>query len=157
MSENAAFDSLFSGKVDLIVVSHDRDFLNGLTTNIYEVKRTHIKEVMGDLQVYLNQLNQEELAFAKAPTAQTEKKATASKIDYQRQKELDRENRKLQTQISKIEKQIQELEDEVHELNLKFIEDSANVTADDYKHHSELQEQIDALTLQWEELVEKMG
>jgi len=141
----------------LILVSHDRDFLNGLTTNIYEVKRTHIKEVMGDLQVYLNQLNQEELAFAKAPTAQAEKKATASKIDYQRQKELDRENRKLQTQISKIEKQIQELEDEVHELNLKFIEDSANVTVDDYKHHSELQEQIDALTLQWEELVEKMG
>ena len=141
----------------LILVSHDRDFLNGLTTNIYEVKKTHIKEVMGDLQVYLNQLNQEELAFAKAPTAQAEKKATASKIDYQRQKELDRENRKLQTQISKIEKQIQELEDEVHELNLKFIEDSANVTADDYKHHSELQEQIDALTLQWEELVEKMG
>ncbi|MBR4497420.1 MAG: ABC-F family ATP-binding cassette domain-containing protein [Bacteroidales bacterium] len=141
----------------LILVSHDRDFLNGLTTNIYEVKRTHIKEVMGDLQVYLNQLNQEELAFSKAPTAQAEKKTTASKIDYQRQKEIDRESRKLQTQISKVEKQIQALEDEVHELNLKFIEDSAHVTADDYKHHSELQEQIDALTLQWEELVEKMG
>ena len=43
----------------LILVSHDRDFLNGLANNIYEVKNTHIREVMGDLQVYLNQLNQE--------------------------------------------------------------------------------------------------
>lgn len=139
----------------VILVSHDRDFLNGLTTNIYEVKRTHIKEVMGDLQVYLNQLNQEELAALKTST-QTEKKITSSKIDFQQQKEKERESRKLQTQIDKLEKQIQTLEDEVYNLNIKFIEDSANVTADDYKHHAELQEQIDALTLQWEDLVSKM-
>lgn len=139
----------------VILVSHDRDFLNGLTTNIYEVKRTHIKEVMGDLQVYLNQLNQEELAALKAPT-QTEKKVTSSKIEFQQQKEKERETRKLQTQIDKLEKQIQSLEDEVYNLNIKFIEDSANVTADDYKHHAELQEQIDTLTSQWEELVGQM-
>ena len=139
----------------VILVSHDRDFLSGLTTNIYEVKRTHIKEVMGDLQVYLNQLNQEELAALKAPT-QTEKKVTSSKIEFQQQKEKERETRKLQTQIDKLEKQIQSLEDEVYNLNIKFIEDSANVTADDYKHHAELQEQIDTLTSQWEELVGQM-
>ncbi len=139
----------------VILVSHDRDFLNGLTTNIYEVKRTHIKEVMGDLQVYLNQLNQEELAALKN-TIQADKKVTSSKIEFQQQKEKERETRKLQTQIDKLEKQIQSLEDEVYNLNIKFIEDSANVTADDYKHHAELQEQIDALTLQWENLVSKM-
>lgn len=139
----------------LILVSHDRDFLNGLATLIYEVKDTHIREVMGDLQVYLNQLNQEMLQMAKQPE-QTEKKTTVAKIDYQQQKEKEREARKLQTQISKIEKQIQDLENEVYNLNIKFIEDSANVTAEDYKHHAELQEQIDALTLQWDELVSKM-
>lgn len=139
----------------VILVSHDRDFLNGLTTNIYEVKRTHIKEVMGDLQVYLNQLNQEELAALKAPT-QTEKKVTSSKIEFQQQKEKERETRKLQTQIDKLEKQIQSLEDEVYNLNIKFIEDSANVTADDYKHHAELQDQIDTLTAEWENLIEKL-
>ena len=139
----------------LILVSHDRDFLNGLANNIYEVKNTHIREVMGDLQVYLNQLNQEMLQMAKQPE-QTEKKTTVSKIDYQQQKEKERESRKLQTQITKIEKQIQDLENEVYTLNVKFIEDAANVTAEDYKHHAELQEQIDALTLQWDELVSKM-
>ena len=139
----------------LILVSHDRDFLNGLANSIYEVKNTHIREVMGDLQVYLNQLNQEMLQMAKQPE-QTEKKTTVSKIDYQQQKEKERESRKLQTQITKIEKQIQDLENEVYTLNVKFIEDSANVTAEDYKHHAELQEQIDALTLQWDELVSKM-
>lgn len=140
----------------LILVSHDRDFLNGLTTNIYEVKRTHIKEVMGDLQMYLDQLNKEELE-ATQKTTPTEKKVTASKIDYQQQKEKDRESRKLQNQISKIEKQIQELEDQVHELNLKFIEDSSHVTDDDYKMHASLQEQIDTLTAQWDELVGKLS
>ena len=139
----------------LILVSHDRDFLNGLANNIYEVKNTHIREVMGDLQVYLNQLNQEMLQMAKQPE-QTEKKTTVSKSDYQLQKEKERESRKLQTQISKIEKQIQDLENEVYTLNVKFIEDAANVTAEDYKHHAELQEQIDALTLQWDELVSKL-
>ncbi len=140
----------------LILVSHDRDFLNGLATNIYEVKNTAIREVMGDLQDYLNQLNQEMMQAAK-PVAAEEKKVTSSKIDYQQQKEKERENRKLQTQVEKIEKQIQDLEAEVYNLNLKFIEDSANVSPDDYKRHAELQEQIEALTGQWDELVSKLG
>lgn len=139
----------------LVIVSHDRDFLNGLASNIYEVKNTHVKEVMGDLQVYLNMLNQEMMQSAK-PVNTEEKKDSTSKQDYQRQKEKERESRKLQSQIAKIESQIQDLENQVHEMNLKFIEDSANVTQDDYKRHAELQEQIDALTMQWDELVSKM-
>ena len=139
----------------LVIVSHDRDFLNGLASNIYEVKNTHVKEVMGDLQVYLNMLNQEMMQTAK-PVNTEEKKESVSKQDYQRQKEKERESRKLQSQIAKIESQIQDLENQVHEMNLKFIEDSANVTQEDYKRHAELQEQIDALTLQWDELVSKM-
>ena len=139
----------------LVIVSHDRDFLNGLASNIYEVKNTHVKEVMGDLQVYLNMLNQEMMQTAK-PVNTEEKKESVSKQDYQRQKEKERESRKLQSQIAKIESQIQDLENLVHEMNLKFIEDSANVTQEDYKRHAELQEQIDALTLQWDELVSKM-
>ena len=139
----------------LVIVSHDRDFLNGLASNIYEVKNTHVKEVMGDLQVYLNMLNQEMMQSAK-PINTEEKKESASKQEYQRQKEKERESRKLQSQIAKIESQIQDLENQVHEMNLKFIEDSANITQDDYKRHAELQEQIDALTMQWDELVSKM-
>ena len=139
----------------LVIVSHDRDFLNGLASNIYEVKNTHVKEVMGDLQVYLNMLNQEMMQTAKSVNTE-EKKESASKQDYQRQKEKERESRKLQSQIAKIESLIQDLENQVHEMNLKFIEDSANVTQEDYKRHAELQEQIDALTLQWDELVSKM-
>ncbi|MBR3980167.1 MAG: ABC-F family ATP-binding cassette domain-containing protein [Bacteroidales bacterium] len=139
----------------LVIVSHDRDFLNGLASNIYEVKNTHVKEVMGDLQVYLNMLNQEMMQSAK-PVNTEEKKDSTSKQDYQRQKEKERESRKLQSQIAKIESQIQDLENQVHEMNLKFIEDSANVTQDDYKRHAELQEQIDVLTMQWDELVSKM-
>lgn len=139
----------------LILVSHDRDFLSGLTSHIYEVKNTTIHEVMGDLQTYLDQLNKETMQQSKLD-APREKSTSTSKQDYQRQKERERESRKLQTQISKVEAQIQELEAEVHALNLKFIEDSANVLAEDYKHHAELQEQIDELTSQWDDLVNRM-
>ena len=138
----------------LILVSHDRDFLDGLTTHIYEVKNTQIKEVMGNLETYLDQLRQEELESAKTPNKEEEKPSESNnKASYIQQKEKEKEQRKLQTQISKIEKQIQDCEDEIYNLNMKFIEDSAHVTPEDYKRHDDLQTQVEDLTAEWEKLV----
>lgn len=138
----------------LILVSHDRDFLDGLTTHIYEVKNTQIKEVMGNLETYLDQLRQEELESAKTPNKEEEKPSESNnKASYIQQKEKEKEQRKLQTQISKIEKQIQDCEDEIYNLNMKFIEDSTHVTPEDYKRHDELQTQVEKLTEEWDKLV----
>jgi ATP-binding cassette subfamily F protein 3 len=138
----------------LILVSHDRDFLDGLTTHIYEVKNTQIKEVMGNLETYLDQLRQEELESAKTPNKEEEKPSESNnKASYIQQKEKEKEQRKLQTQISKIEKQIQDCEDEIYNLNMKFIEDSTHVTPQDYKRHDELQTQVEKLTEEWDKLV----
>lgn len=138
----------------LILVSHDRDFLDGLTTHIYEVKNTQIKEVMGNLETYLDQLREEELESAKSPNKDEKKTSDAnSKVNYAQQKEKEKEQRKLQTQISKIEKQIQVCEAEIHALNTKFIEDSTHVTPEDYKRHDDLQNQVEELTAEWEKLV----
>ena len=138
----------------LILVSHDRDFLDGLTTHIYEVKNTQIKEVMGNLETYLDQLRQEELESAKTPNKEEEKPSESNnKASYIQQKEKEKEQRKLQTQISKIEKQIQDCEDEIYNLNMKFIEDSTHVTPEDYKRHDDLQNQVEELTAEWEKLV----
>ncbi len=138
----------------LILVSHDRDFLDGLTTHIYEVKNTQIKEVMSNLETYLDQLRQEELESAKTPNKVEEKpSANNSKESYIQQKEKEKEQRKLQTQISKIEKQIQDCEAEIYDLNMKFIEDSTHVTPEDYKRHDDLQTQVEDLTAEWDKLV----
>lgn len=138
----------------LILVSHDRDFLDGLTTHIYEVKNTQIKEVMGNLETYLDQLREEELESAKSPNKDEKKTSDAnSKVNYAQQKEKEKEQRKLQTQISKIEKQIQVCEAEIHALNTKVIEDSTHVTPEDYKRHDDLQNQVEELTAEWEKLV----
>ncbi|HPH16834.1 MAG TPA: ATP-binding cassette domain-containing protein, partial [Bacteroidales bacterium] len=136
----------------VILVSHDRDFLDGLTSHIYEVKQTKVREVIGDLQEYLSALHIDTLLQSKQQDSKTQKTETSdNKKDYEQRKERERELRKLEQTISKIEHKIQDLESEIHVLNTKFIEDTANVTADDYKHHANLQDLLDSTMIEWED------
>ena len=107
----------------LIVVSHDRDFLQGLSNKIYEFKDKGIKEYMGDITTFLeskeitelDDLNMENKEIVK--NLQTD---SIQKISYQKRKELDRSIRKIENQISKIEKEITKLTTDQQELDLKL-------------------------------------
>lgn len=141
----------------VILVSHDRDFLDGLTTHIYEVKQTKVREVVGDLQEYLSQLHVETLLQAKQTDTKAEKNDTSgNKRDYEQRKEKERELRKIENAISKIEQKIQEFESEIYTLNIKFIEQTSEVTPDDYKHHAQLQDQLELSMKEWEGLAEEL-
>ncbi len=138
----------------LILVSHDRDFLDGLTTHIFEVKQTHVREIIGDLHSYLQQLHMQLLAMPKA-TVQIQQKIDTStqKQNYEQKKERERELRKQQTALKKIEDRVQELENQLHELNMFFIENAGNITPDDYKRHAALQEELDVAMAEWEKFI----
>ena len=152
----------------LILVSHDRDFLDGLTTHIFEVKQTKVREIIGDLHTYLQQLHTEILETPKASTAieqKTEISTTqqvygtaslndrsAQKQNYEQKKEREREQRKLQTALKKIEERVQELENQLHELNTYFIEAAGSITPDDYKRHAALQDELDDAMAEWEKI-----
>lgn len=144
----------------IILVSHDRDFLEGLTSHIFEVKQTQVREIVGDLQSYLQQLHNELLTAPKTNSQQKDKVSSVQakseqatqKLSYEQKKERDRELRKQQTALKKTEERVQELENQLHELNTYFIEAAGSITPDDYKRHASLQTELDEAMAEWERI-----
>jgi ATP-binding cassette subfamily F protein 3 len=112
----------------LIVVSHDRDFLTGLTELVYEVTPTGLRQYIGDIQQFLAQKRTSSIAeyeadrvAKKAADKQAEGSTDATKKSgkqaYEERKAYQREERKLKNRISKREKEIAELEAEQAKLN----------------------------------------
>ncbi len=138
----------------LIIVSHDRDFLDGITSHIYEVSNTQIKEVIGDLQSYLHKLQQQELA-QKKQEPKAEKRASTQKVDYEQKKEQERELRRIKNLIKKTEEKIEQLEKEIEAINVKIVESPETLTPEDYKKSASLQKELEQVMYEWEILMEQ--
>ena len=93
----------------LIVVSHDRDFLSGLTDELYEFRDGAVHEFKGDIMEFLDAAKEarESMAVKEMKSA---KEVSASKQAYEQSKERERERRKLQNVVKQKEKEIEELE-----------------------------------------------
>ena len=95
----------------LIIVSHDRDFLHGLTQKVYEFKEKNIKEYIGDINAFLRERNLMDFKqLEKIEKKKIKKDKTTKQLSYQQQKDAVRTKRKLQNKISNLEKQINDLE-----------------------------------------------
>jgi ATP-binding cassette subfamily F protein 3 len=97
----------------LIVVSHDREFLQGLTQKVYEFKNQNIKEYVGDIDTFLSEKDLEN--FKELESSQKEQKKTKQdkkddQLSYADQKNQQKKLKKLQNRISKLEKQIEILD-----------------------------------------------
>ena len=108
----------------LIVVSHDRDFLQGLTTKVIEFKNKNIKEHLGDIYDFLEKRKLDSLkALEEKKRFETESdksKASENKIRYEQKKQLEKEIRKINTQILKVEEEIQSLEEAIAKMDEKL-------------------------------------
>ena len=143
----------------LIVVSHDRDFLQGLTTKVYEFKKPHIKEYIGDIYDFLEEKRLKELDdLNKKQKVQQEAKTVVSqnKIDYEAKKVEDREKRRLEKEIKKLEEQIDALEKELADLDEVMANpaDHPDVKVDDnfYWNYGKKKEELQYLIDKWGEL-----
>ena len=96
----------------LIVVSHDRDFLQGLTEALYEFRDGGIHEFRGDIFEFLAAKEEQEKRLVAAPQAAAAK-ASAGKMAYEQSKNRERELRKLRSAVEKIEKEIESIESEI--------------------------------------------
>jgi len=118
-SKNVLKDALMNFEGTLLVVSHDRDFLQGLTDKVYEFKDHKIKEYLGDIEYFLEQRNLQNLREAEkrtvVATTQTSK-ASSGKQSYQDQKK----QKSLTNRLSKIEASISKLEREIKEIDLEL-------------------------------------
>ncbi|MGB5236702.1 MAG: ABC-F family ATP-binding cassette domain-containing protein, partial [Flavobacteriaceae bacterium] len=102
----------------LIVVSHDRDFLQGLTNKVYEFKDHKIKEFLGDIDEYLKTRMVDDFrAIEKSQKAKAESNNNERKNNYQEQKRI----KSLKNRISKLEKQISALEKEISDIDHELL------------------------------------
>ncbi|MEN8804872.1 MAG: ABC-F family ATP-binding cassette domain-containing protein [Wenyingzhuangia sp.] len=136
----------------LILVSHDRDFLQGLTEKVLYFKDRQIKEYLGDLDYFLAEHKLENLRDAEKRTAEVvEKKSETQtgKLSRDQEKEL----KKLKNKFSKIERFITDLEKEIQTMDTQLAEDYEKHAAEAtfFEKYQVKKDKLDALT---EELFE---
>jgi len=150
-SKNVLKKALNDFEGTLIVVSHDRDFLQGLTSTVYGFKDKVIREYLGDIDYFLEQHKIENLREAEKRTkVVVEKKVTNSKLDRQAEKE----QKKLQNKLSKIEAEISSLEREIIDLDAQIADDFEGVSSnsDFYSNYQAKKDKLDDLMESWSEL-----
>jgi len=141
----------------LIVVSHDREFLDGLTNKIYEFRNKKIHEYRGNIFDFLKKKKLDslhELNFKERDNIKKEVLAEVSnqKMIYLERKEADREIRKIRTQIDRIEKEIESIELKIAQMNSDLNRGLTPENPDFFKEYDLLKIRIDELMKHWEVL-----
>ncbi len=114
----------------LILVSHDRDFLQGLSNKVFEFKNKVIKEYLGDINYYLEQHDLEDLREVEKRTIEKPVVVnSAGKNAYLENKQKEKLLKKLKNSLSKCEKNITILEKEIFNLDAEIYENSEEVTS----------------------------
>lgn len=152
----------------LIVVSHDRDFLEGLTTKTYEFRDGRVRPHIGDVSSFLADRKMERLQeleragkqvsdkpASKATPASVEPKLDAA-AERERKKQRERESRKIKSAIEKVEAEITALEAEMAEMDRIFIADAAQCTVENCNKYEEKKRLAAAKTDEWAALQEKL-
>ncbi len=144
----------------LICVSHDRDFLDGLVTKVYEFGGGRVKEHLGGIYDFLRTKKMSSLQELerKNPSTQstpnTQNIQSTSKLDYAQQKALAAEKRKKEKQIAEVEAKIAALEQEQAEMeNLLALPE--NQTPDNFHKYETIKHQIEQNLYVWELLNEE--
>ncbi|MGQ3677066.1 ABC-F family ATP-binding cassette domain-containing protein [Tenacibaculum discolor] len=158
-SKNVLKKALQNFDGTLIVVSHDRDFLQGLTTTVYGFKDREIKEYLGDIDYFLEQHKMESLRDAEKRTVVKEEKDTSKKEAYQLSKEQEKELKKLKNRLNKIETQIADLEAEIEKIDLELAQNYDEVSSrpNFFENYKAKKAKVDELMEEWEQVEEQVA
>ena len=142
----------FDGTV--VVVSHDREFLDGLVDRIYEFRDGGVREYLGDIWYFLEKRKVESLQDIERhdkPTTTTKsaESATAGKLSYEQKKEQEKLIRKLRKAVESIEEETANVEKQIAEYDARFAV-ATEYNADDYAKYNALKERYDHLMHEWE-------
>jgi len=150
-SKNVLKEALNNFQGTLILVSHDRDFLQGLTNKVYEFKNKQIKEYLGDIDFFLEQRNLENLREAeKREVVKKVETKSDNKQSYKEQKQLKSLNNKL----SKVESEINQLEKQIKEIDVDLAT-NYNATVSDpnfFDFYQKKKDNLQELMQKWEEI-----
>ena len=141
----------FDGTV--VVVSHDREFLDGIVDKVYEFRDGGVREYLGGIYYFLEKRKLENLheIERKAPVAATAKSEPTSsgKLSYEQKKEQEKLLRKLRKNVEQIEAELADVEKKIAEYDARFAV-ATDYNADDYKAYDELKSRYDHLMHEWE-------
>lgn len=153
-SKNVLKEALKKFEGTLIVVSHDRDFLQGLTTKVYEFKDKKIKEYLGDIDNYLGERNVQYLREVEKREVEKAAPKQSNKQSYEEQKRVKSLNNKL----SNIESKIQDLEKQLKNLDVELATnyDKTVENPDFFTMYNGKKTELERLMKEWESLSEEI-
>ena len=143
----------FDGTV--VVVSHDREFLDGLVDRIYEFRDGGVREYLGDIWYFLEKRKVESLQdierHDKPQPAESKgsESASSGKLSYEQRKEQERLIRKLRKAVESVEAELASVEAEIAAYDARFAV-ATEYNADDYTKYNALKERYDSLMHEWE-------
>ncbi|KAA6346306.1 ABC transporter ATP-binding protein [termite gut metagenome] len=151
----------FNGTV--IVVSHDREFLDGLVTKVYEFGGGRVKEYLGGIYDFLQTKNVDSLHELNRASLSLETKSEkgvnlnsplplSSKQIYETQKENSRRIKKLEKQVSNCETKIENMETELKKMDDRMTTSAGASDKELYEQRRLLKEQLSDLVEEWEKL-----
>ncbi len=136
----------------LVVVSHDRDFLDSLVDRIYEFRDGAVKEYLGGIHYFLESRKVESMRDIEraAPVArQSSEPKGERRLSYEEQKEREREIRKARKAVESVERELEGLEQRVADYDKKMAEE---YNEEDYKKYNELKGEQERKMTEWEHL-----
>ena len=159
-SKNVLKGALSHFEGTLILVSHDRDFLQGLADRVYSFRDSEVKEYLGDINYFLEQHEMEsmrevEMKTSDSSTASSNKSQNASgKSSHENLKQ----KKKLQNKLSKVESEISRLEHELINDDAAISDNFENVQQDAnfFSLYQEKKEKLAELMQSWEDLHEQL-
>ena len=156
-SKNVLKEALRQFNGTLILVSHDRDFLQGLTSTVFGFKDKVIKEYLGDIDYFLEQHKMENLREAEKRTVVKVDKSTSKKA-HELTRDQEKQLRKLKNKLSKIETQISDLETEIAKIDLQLAENYDEVSSKPnfFENYKAKKAQLESLMSDWEQVEQEV-
>jgi ATP-binding cassette subfamily F protein 3 len=149
-----------------IIVSHDRDFLDGLVDKVYEFGGGRVREHIGGIYDFLAMKKMEtlqQLELSASPTTKREEKReepSENKLSYQEQKELNRQQRRLEKQVEEAEQKVASLEEKLKAMEEQLATPKGASDMDLLQKYLEVKARLDQAMNNWERTtteLEKFG
>jgi ATP-binding cassette subfamily F protein 3 len=138
----------------LIVISHDREFLQGLSDKIFEFRDGSMKEFLGDINEYLEYRQKESIIEVSAEKAKLHQEAIPEPVvkvpDPVKESNIivSKEQKNIQNKIKKVEEKISELEIKIEEFEASFTKE--NPSEDTLETYNKIKEELDLTLQEWE-------
>ena len=136
----------------VILVSHDRDFLDGIVDRIYEFRDGGVKEYLGGIYYFLEKRKVEslqEIERKDTPAVAAPKENSIGKLSYEQKKEQEKLLRKLRKAVETIEAELAEIEEKIAAYDEKFAT-ATEYNEADYAAYNDLKTQYDHQMHEWE-------